>query len=58
MLRKLNYGAAKEGQREATKVKEKSGGKSRSVSETGSKLSNKQEEAAIKHKSKHQKRKQ
>ena len=42
MLRKLNYGAAREGQKR-TKTKEKSempGGKSRSVNETGSKLSN------------------
>ena len=50
MLRKLNYGAAREGQK-STRSKGKVGrksrgvGKSRSVNETGSKLSNKQEEA-------------
>ena len=50
MLRKLNYGAAREGQKQIKATKrnsrsEKSGGKSRSVNETGSKVSYKQEEA-------------
>ena len=44
MLRKLNYGAAREGQK-SNKSNRKVGRKSRSVNETGSKLSNLQEEA-------------